>query len=157
MLLRDIFSPAVIKISLESEDKDEVFEELVDVIATAHRLSERQGILDAVRDREAKMSTGIREGIAVPHGKTDAVTRVFGAIGVSAPGVDYDALDGKPVHLIFMLVSPADQSGPHLKMLRSIAVLLEHPKFADDLMHSRSADELYRHLISYENTIRIEE
>ncbi len=157
MQLQDIFTPSTIKLDLESEDKDEVFEELVDVMVNAHQLKVRTEILEAIHDRESKMSTGIRDGIAVPHGKTDVVSQLLGVIGLSKQGIDYDALDGKPVHLLFLLVSPADQSGPHLKMLRNIAVLLEQPKFCDDMLTASSAEQLYRRLVGHENALRVQE
>jgi len=157
MQLQDLFSPGTIKLDLSAVDKDEVFEELTDFLVRAHNLSVREEILDAIHEREEKMSTGVHRGIAVPHGKTDAVDRLLGVIGISKQGIDYDALDGHPVHLIFLLVSSAENTGPHLKMLRNIATLLQNPQFYPDLIAAKSADQAYRTLCHYEEALGIEE
>lgn len=96
MLLQQVFTPGRIKIGLESEEKDELFEELVDLVASHDkRAFPRVAVLSAVREREAKMSTGIKKGIALPHGKAEGVESLVGAIGVSRHGIDYSALDGE--------------------------------------------------------------
>ena len=113
MLLSSVFNPKSINIDLQSEEKDEVFEELVEELVNADPTLNRAAALKAIREREEKMSTGIINGIAIPHGKTDAVKEVRGAIGISRRGIDYDALDGKPVYLIFLLLSSPDSSELH--------------------------------------------
>jgi mannitol/fructose-specific phosphotransferase system IIA component (Ntr-type) len=149
MLLRDVFSAERIKVDLESESKDELFEEMVNVYVTANRdFADRGALLKALLDREALMSTGIKKGIAVPHGKTTAVQDV---LGISPKGIDYEALDGQPVYLVFMLLSSPDASELHLRTLRKLAILLENPSFASELMQAKSAEGASQVLRRYED------
>ena len=99
MVLGQIFSPEAISVNLQSESKDEVFEELVEKLVEVYSGLDRTKVLNALLEREQKMSTGIFPGIAVPHARTDMVDKVCGVIGVSKKGIDYDSLDKKPVHL----------------------------------------------------------
>ncbi|MDR2211560.1 MAG: PTS sugar transporter subunit IIA [Spirochaetaceae bacterium] len=133
MILSEIFAPEYIKIGLEAEEKDEAFEELADVFCQGSRLNIREDILGAVREREQKMSTGIQKGIAIPHGKTNAVSRVCGTLGISRRGIDYDALDGEPVYMLFMVIAPQTESEKHLRILKRLAELLQNPQFFTDL------------------------
>jgi len=153
MFLRDVFPPGVIKVNLEAEDKDEAFEELVDHFCQAGKLNVREEILDALREREAKMSTGIQKGIAIPHGKTNAVASVCGALGISRKGVDYDALDGEPVYLLFMLIAPQKDSEKHLRILKRLAELLENPQFAAELQSQRDVQGAYKVICKYEDIL----
>ena len=106
MTLADVFNPNIIKVGLESDDKDELFEEMVQVIIDSDSSLSREKLLLALEQREALMSTGIIHDVAVPHGKTDAVKNIVGCIGVSKKGIDYESLDDSPVHLVFMLIYP---------------------------------------------------
>ncbi|GHV86420.1 hypothetical protein AGMMS50230_20280 [Spirochaetia bacterium] len=133
MVLSELFKPEFIKIGLEAEDKDEAFEELADAFCQASRLNIREEILEAIRERERKMSTGIQKGIAIPHGKTSAVDRVSAFLGVSRRGIDYDALDGEPVYLLFMIIAPQTEIEKHLRILKRLAELLQNPQFFTDL------------------------
>jgi len=134
MFLYEIFPPELIKIGLESEDKDEVFEELVDQFCQTKKSGAREEILEALRERESKMSTGIQKGIALPHGKTNAIENVCGILGISKKGVDYDALDGQPVYLLFMMLAPQAEAEKHLRMLKRLAELLDNPEFYTELL-----------------------
>jgi len=134
MFLYEVFPPELIKIGLESEDKDEVFEELVDHFCQIKKYNARDEILSALNERESKMSTGIQKGIALPHGKTNAIENVHGILGISKKGIDYDALDGQPVYLIFMLLAPQAESEKHLRLLKRLAGLLDNPQFYTDLL-----------------------
>jgi PTS system fructose-specific IIC component/PTS system nitrogen regulatory IIA component len=133
MFLYEIFPPELIKVGLEAEDKEEAFEEMVDRFCQVEKSNARETILTALREREAKMSTGIHRGIAIPHGKTDAVDKVYGILGVSRKGIDYDALDGTPVFLLFMVLAPLKDSEKYLRLLKRLAILLDNPQFYTDL------------------------
>jgi PTS system fructose-specific IIC component/PTS system nitrogen regulatory IIA component len=133
MLLSELFESDFIKIGLEAEDKDEAFEELADAFCQASRLKIREEILDAIRTREQKMSTGIRKGIAVPHARIASINKVYGVLGISRQGIDYDALDGQPVYLLFMILAPQTDSELHLRILRRLAELLQNPQFFTEL------------------------
>ena len=134
MFLYEAFPPELIKIRLEAEDKDEVFEELVDQFCQVKKLNVREDVLEALRERESKMSTGIQKGIALPHGKTNAIEKVYGILGISRKGIDYDALDGQPVYLLFMLIAPPSDSEKHLRLLKRLAELLNNPQFYTELL-----------------------
>jgi PTS system fructose-specific IIC component/PTS system nitrogen regulatory IIA component len=153
MFLYDVYLPEFIKIDLDAEDKEEVFEELVDQFCQASKIDAREEILEALRERERKMSTGIHQGIAVPHGKTNAVDRVYGVLGISKKGIDYDALDGKPVYLLFMILAPERDSENHLKLLKRLAELLENPQFYTDLVVQNNSQNVFNTIKKYEEML----
>jgi PTS system fructose-specific IIC component/PTS system nitrogen regulatory IIA component len=157
MLLHDLFTPEFILVDLRAEDKEEVFEELVDRFCQTAKSDAREEILEALRQREMKMSTGIQKGIAIPHGKTNAVDRVYGMLGISRKGIDYEALDGNPVYLVFLVLGPAGDSEKHLKVLQRIAELLANPQFFSDIAAQRDASGVYRALKNYEEIATIAE
>jgi len=139
MFLNEIFPPELIKIGLEADNKDEVFEELVDKFCQVRKTGSREAILEALWEREYKMSTGIQKGIAIPHGKSGVLDKIYGILGVSKKGIDYDALDNQPVFLIFMLLAPNTDSEEHLRLLKRIAELLDNHRFYEDLLVQRDS------------------
>ncbi len=140
MLLSQVFSPSRIKIGLESEEKDELFEELVDILARdGGRGYPRDIVLGAIREREGKMSTGIARGIAVPHGQAEGVSGISGVLGISKKGIEYESLDGQPVYLVFLLVSSANDSELHLAALKRVAIILDDPEFYTELVKADSS------------------
>jgi PTS system fructose-specific IIC component/PTS system nitrogen regulatory IIA component len=153
MFLHEMFSPEFIKFDLEAEDKDEAFEELVDYFCQVEKTNAREEILEALHEREAKMSTGIHKGIAIPHGKTNAVEAMRGVLGISRKGIDYDALDGEPVYLLFMIVAPQKDSEKHLRILKRLAELLENPQFYIDLQTQKDSQGAYKVICKYEDVL----
>ncbi|MDR1956962.1 MAG: PTS sugar transporter subunit IIA [Treponema sp.] len=153
MFLYELFPPELIKVGLEAEDKDEVFEELVDYFCQVYRSGAREEMLEALRVREMKMSTGIRKGIAVPHGQTNAVERIYGVLGISKQGIEYDALDGEPVYLVFMIVTPHKDSEKHLRLLKRLAQLLDNGDFFRDLVAQKDAQGASGVIKKYEDML----
>jgi PTS system fructose-specific IIC component/PTS system nitrogen regulatory IIA component len=153
MLLHETFPVDLIKVDLEAEDKDEAFEELVARFCQVTGSPARDVLLAAVRDREAKMSTGIKKGIAIPHGKTDAVDRIYGVLGISRKGVDYDALDGEPVYLLFLMLAPPNESEKHLRLLKRLAELLDNPAFYSDLAAAKDSAAAHALIRKYEDVL----
>ncbi|MDR0316463.1 MAG: PTS sugar transporter subunit IIA [Treponema sp.] len=153
MFVQEVFPPEFIKVDLEAEDKDEAFEELADYYCQAEKKNVRKELLEALYERETKMSTGIQKGIAIPHGKTNAVDAVRGVLGISRKGVDYDALDGEPVYLLFMIVAPQQDSEDHLRILKRLAELLENPQFYIDLQSQKDPQSAYRVIGKYEDVL----
>jgi PTS system fructose-specific IIC component/PTS system nitrogen regulatory IIA component len=153
MFLQDVFHPEFIKVNLEAEDKDEVFEELADYFCRAGKENVREEIMEALRIREQKMSTGIQKGIAIPHGSTDAVETVSGVLGISRKGVDYEALDGEPFYLLFMLIAPHKDTETHLRILKRLAELLENPQFYTDLQSQKDPQGAYKVICKYEDIL----
>ena len=151
MFLHEVFPLERIKVNLEAEDKDEAFEELVDYFCHSYVTNAREKLLDAIQKREAKMSTGIYKGIAIPHGNTDAVNTIRGVLGISHKGIDYDALDGEPVYLLFMIFVPHEETEMHLQILKCMAELFEDPQFYADLLSQRDAQGAYRIICNYED------
>jgi fructose-specific phosphotransferase system IIA component len=139
MRLKDILSENLIKIHLASQDKRRVIEEMVDLLAVAHRIKDRNDVLKAVLDREAVMSTGVGDGVAIPHGKSEAAPSITIALGVTKEPIEFQAMDDRPVKLIWLLVGPPDQTGPHLKALSRISRLMHKREFRDQLMASNTA------------------
>jgi len=150
MNITDFITEECIVASVQSEDKEKLFEELAGTLARAKPGIEYQAVLNALIEREEKMSTGIGKGIAIPHGKTDAVDTICGVLGISKNGIDYDALDGEPVHIVFMLLSPTASSGPHINALRRIAGLLKDPGCYQRLCDAPDAAGAFRLLRSDE-------
>jgi nitrogen PTS system EIIA component len=142
MTLMDILSPQSVIVGLRGETKEEIIEELVDALAAGSTISDREKVLQAVLEREKIMSTGIGDGIAIPHGKSDAVVRLAAALGTQKRGVDFEALDGEPAFVFFLLVSPANVSGPHIKALARISRLLKNDEFKKRLISASAPPEI---------------
>jgi len=123
ILLSDIFGLPSIRMDLENTDKEAVFAELIETLAAFHPEIEPAEALAAIVARENKMSTGIAPGIAIPHAFCKGADGIIGAIGISRPGIEYDALDGKPVHAVFMLIISEKAKGEHLNALNRICTL----------------------------------
>ncbi len=142
MAIVDMLTPEVIKVPLVSRNKDEVLKELVEILAKAGKISNLERALDAIKKREDMGSTGLEEGIAVPHAKTDTVDKLTMAIGISPEGVEFDALDGKPSHIFFLMLAPPDQSGPHIQALAEIARMARSKAFINALKNAKSSEEV---------------
>lgn len=142
MILDQVFSPESI-IELGNKDKDSVFEELVRALIKKHPEADEVKILNAVREREAKMSTGIMPGIAVPHGKSDTVKGVIGAIGISKEGIDYDSFDNKPVNLVFLIISSTSDCEYHLSVLTCLSALLKKNGFVEEMLAQNTSEDVY--------------
>lgn len=141
MLLTELLSIDRIKIPLESQTKDDLLRELVAVAAAPAGAPAREDVLRAVREREAVLSTGIGHGVAIPHGKSSAVGDLRMAAGRAAAPVDFDALDGQPVSLFFLLVGPESAAGPHIKALSRISRLVRKDEVRDKLVAAQTAQE----------------
>ncbi len=152
-MFSEIFPASNIIADLESEDKDELFEELVEVLVSAQPGIDRAEALAALKERENKMTTGIIPGIAVPHAIANSVKGVVGAIGVSRSGIDYDALDNKPVHVIFMLLFSPNETERHLQIMKQFAELLHHQELCNALVNAHSAEEIYDLICSCEKSM----
>jgi len=142
MNLQDLLSIEVIKIPLESDEKFRTIEELVDILNNAGRIENRDMVLQAILDRERVMSTGMGDGVAIPHAKTDGVKELVAAFGITKQGIDFQSIDGKPVRIIFLLAGPTDQTGPHLKALSRISRLMHRKEFREKLAAVKNAEQV---------------
>lgn len=143
MLLTDLLSPERIKIPLVSGSKAELLRELVELALNGAGDGDREEVLRAVREREEVLSTGIGNGVAIPHGKTPRVQELILAAGVAASGVEFEALDGQPVQLFFLLVGPDAAAGQHVKALSRISRLLRRDEFRERLIAASDPQQFY--------------
>jgi fructose-specific phosphotransferase system IIA component len=151
MNLTKILQSNCVRVPLKSKEKKEVITELVDVLAENGLLLDRDAVLEAVLMREQTRSTGIGSGIAIPHGKCGAVKELVMAIGISSEPVDFESVDGKGVRIVLLLVSPADQTGPHIQALAKISRLMLDDKFKESLEKAGSSEEAYELISKKEN------
>ena len=129
---------------LNGETKDEVINELIDLFKDDPRVEDIEKVRSAVLDREKVMSTGVGKGFAIPHGKTNVVKEIVGAFGKIKDGIDYESLDGNPVHLVFLLVGKDNLISTHIKLLSRISRLMNKDDFRHRLTEANSADEIVK-------------
>lgn len=150
MRLTDILQPDCVKVPLQADGKEPAIHELVELLYQAGGIADRDKLATAVWQREMTRTTGIGHGIAIPHGKADGVDRLRMAIGRLEKPLDFGAIDGKPVSLVLLLVSPADQTGPHIQALAKISRMLTNELFRQSLKEAESADQLYQMIAQHE-------
>jgi PTS system nitrogen regulatory IIA component len=143
MNLRKVLSPETVWVDLKADTKEGIIEEMVDRLVAAGRITDRETVLAAVKEREAKMSTGMQNGVAIPHGKTDAVKALVAAVGLNKAGVNFDSLDGSPSKIFIMTVSPAKRSGPHMQFLAEVSRLICQPAERERLLACKTHNEIY--------------
>jgi len=143
MLITEILQPACIKVPIESKDKKAVITELIDQLDASGLLLDREQALQSVLLREQTKSTGIGSGIAIPHGKCQAVKDLVMALGIAKGPIEFESVDEKPVNIIILLVSPADQTGPHIQALAKISRLMLDETFKQQLENAESAEQVY--------------
>lgn len=153
MKFSDFIQRGAIKADLTSRDKPGVIRELVEALAAAGSLqgADPENIIAAIMKREELGSTGIGRGVAVPHTKHPTVDRLVGTVGVSHDGVDFQSLDGENVHLFFLLVSPPDRPGDHLRALENISRQLRDDTFCRFLKQAKSPTDVL-HLLDEADT-----
>jgi fructose-specific phosphotransferase system IIA component len=132
--------------NITSQNKEDVIRELVGLLVQSGSIKEKdvQKLVQILLKRESLGSTGIGQGVAIPHGKSDSVDKLVAAFGVSRTGVAFDSLDGEPVYLFFLLVAPEDSAGPHLKALARISRLLKDKHFRDSLRAAKDERALLK-------------
>lgn len=145
MNLKKVLSCDTISLELKSGTKEGVIEEMTDLLMAAGRIKgveDRKIVLKAVMDREKKMSTGMQNGIAIPHGKTDAVESLVAALAVKKEGIDFGSLDGQPSRIFVMTISPDNRTGPHIQFLAEISRQLNDAKIRDAILNAKSREEI---------------
>ena len=142
MFLSELLNVGAVAARLKSRTKRDAMAELVDLLERGHSLETRGEILDRVLRRESMMSTGIGNGVAIPHGKARSVDRMLAACAVSLEGVDFDSVDGEPAHIFILLVSPENVGTPHVKVLANISRLLKEESVRQTLREAESSADL---------------
>jgi nitrogen PTS system EIIA component len=143
MKILDLLDKRMIISELSSNNKDGALRELVRVLAQVERQVDEDRMMEILLERESLGSTGIGEGVAIPHGKSKDVKKLLACFGRSLPGLDFQSMDGKPAHLFFLLVAPENSAGIHLKALARISRLRKDQVFRKRLMEVSSAEEIY--------------
>lgn len=142
MNLKKILHKDVAELELQGSNKQEIIENLLDILVKSGKVKERAAALEALMERESKMSTGIQQGIAIPHCKTDAVDELLACVGIVKNGVDFEALDGIPSKIFIMTLSPLTRTGPHVQFLAEISRVLTNESMRDKLINAGSKEEL---------------
>ncbi len=141
--LLDILSPACVKVPLAATTKRGVIEELVDMLASAGKVSDAQALKDAVWTREQTRTTGIGLGLAIPHGKCAGMSGLAMAIGKPSEPMNFESIDGQPVKLIVLLASPPDKQSDHIQALARISRLMNMEEFRNKAYATTSGEELF--------------
>ena len=144
MKIVDLLDPSAIAAELGGTTKNEVLGELTDALLRVEKSLDRSEVIRVLQERERLGSTGIGEGVAIPHGKLKDLDRLLIAFGRSNKGVDFDSMDGKPAHIFFLLVAPEESVGVHLKTLARISKLLKNQTVRRRLLDAADAADLHR-------------
>jgi PTS system nitrogen regulatory IIA component len=147
MKLSELTDEEYILPELKAKDKKGVLEELVDALVKREPSIDKKALVRVLLERERLGSTGIGDGVAIPHGKFHGITHPIISFGRSRPGLDFEAMDGEPVHLFFLLVAPENSASIHLKALAKIAKILKNSSFRKILMETPGKKELYQTII----------
>ena len=142
MKISDLLTEDMVVTNLQGHSKEDIINALIEVVARSPKVLDKEKVREAVFEREKIMSTGVGDGFAIPHGKTDAVSDIVGSFAITAEPIDYESLDEKPVRLVFLLVSKANMVGPHIKLLSKISRLMNKPEFRNKLLTVTSPKEI---------------
>jgi PTS system fructose-specific IIC component/PTS system nitrogen regulatory IIA component len=146
MRLSERFTEKCIIIDSQKPNKREIIEEMVNLLCQAYQIENRDGIMRAVFGREEKMSTGIGCGLAVPHGKVDFLDKMCVVACSVKRGIDFEAIDKESVYLLFLIVSPSNTTGPHIRALSAISRIMADADIRKSLIASNSSEEFYANL-----------
>lgn len=142
MPLFELIEEKTVKIPLKSRKKNDVIKELIKILKKSGKVKDSKKALAEVLKREDLASTGLGDGVAVPHAKTTAVDTITIALGISPGGIDFDSLDDQPAHLFFLILAPPDQTGPHLQALTNIAQMNRDKEFCSKIINAETASEV---------------
>jgi PTS system nitrogen regulatory IIA component len=142
MDLSTILNPSLVALHLKGTTKDEIIDELIDVAMKSGKVNDREAAKASVLERESRMSTGMKHGIAIPHGKTQAVSELVACVGVSDNEVDFDALDRKGCRIYIMTLSPPEKTGPHLQFLAEVSMLFRSEEKRQAILAADSPEGL---------------
>ena len=145
-----LLSEDLIGAELEASSRTDVFEDLLDLLNDAEKINEVETALSDIEEREEILSTGIGDGVAIPHAKTSAVDSLVAAFGRVPDGVDFKSLDGKPARLIFLLLSPQNEAGMHVRALARISRMLKNVNFREKMLEANDAEEIFEIISSEE-------
>jgi fructose-specific phosphotransferase system IIA component len=151
MKLSDLLPENLITAEMTGKTKFQLIEELLDVLHEGGKISDRELALKDVLAREGYLSTGLENGLAIPHAKTDGVSELVMSFGLKKEGVDFESLDNKPAHLIFLVLSPRDTSGPHIRALAAITKNLKDAEKRKALLDAKSSEAIKKIFDTFES------
>jgi len=144
MNLKTVLNKDTVCLHLKGTTKEAIINELLDILVAARKIDDRAAALTAILEREQKMSTGMKHGIAIPHGKSPTINDLVACIGVSDEAVDFGALDHEPCRIFIMTLSPVEKTGPHLQFLAEISLLFKSAEKRQELLNASTIDEVMK-------------
>lgn len=150
MKIADVLHPAAIA-ELEAENKSDAIAELTDALMRVENGLDRDEVIQALQERERLGSTGIGQGVAIPHGKLKHISHMLMAFGRSRRGIDFDSMDHQPAHLFFLLLAPENAAGEHLKTLARICKLMKNAEVRQRLLDATGGEAIYSIICEEEN------
>ncbi|MFP4036168.1 MAG: PTS sugar transporter subunit IIA [Desulfobacteraceae bacterium] len=150
MKLSELLDEENIVPDLKAKDKKGVLEELVDAVITSEPSIDKQALVKVLLERERLGSTGIGDGVAIPHGKYQGLSQPLISFGRSRDGLDFESMDGQPAHLFFLLVAPENSANVHLKVLATIARILKNSGFRKALMEAPTREDILKQILAYD-------
>lgn len=142
MKLKNILNKDLVKIDLEGNNKSEIINELLDLLVQNGKLKDKELAFKDIMYREQQMSTGIQQGIAIPHAKTKAVDNLVACIGVKKDGVDFNSLDGIPSNIFILTLSPSDHIGPHVQFLAEISRIIKTEESRTKILNAKNKNQV---------------
>lgn len=142
MDLKNLLKPELVSLDLKGRNKEEIIRELVDLAGKSGKVLDKNEAVLSVLEREKRMSTGMKHGIAIPHGKTTAVRELVACVGISKDEIDFDALDHKGCRIFIMTLSPIDKTGPHLQFLAEVGMLFRSDEKRQALLSAKTPEEV---------------
>jgi mannitol/fructose-specific phosphotransferase system IIA component (Ntr-type) len=144
MNLKTVLTPDTIDLHLKGSSKEEIINELLDILVRTGKIQDRAAALSAVMDREEKMSTGMKHGIAIPHGKCASTQDLVACIGISEKPVEFDSLDHEPCRIFIMTLSPVEKTGPHLQFLAEVSLLFKSSEKRKEILDAKTPEEILK-------------
>jgi PTS system nitrogen regulatory IIA component len=144
MNLKTVLTEDTVCLHLKGTTKDEIIGELLDILVKSGKITDREAALSAVMNREQKMSTGMKHGIAIPHGKSSCVDDLVACIGVSDSPVDFESLDNEPCRIFILTLSPVEKTGPHLQFLAEVSQLFKSSEKRREIINAESAQTIIK-------------
>jgi len=144
MNLKTVLTKETITLHLKGTTKEEIINELLDILVSADKVQDKAAAFAAVMDREKKMSTGMKHGIAIPHGKSATIKDLVACIGISDTAVDFDSLDHEPCRIFIMTLSPLEKTGPHLQFLAEISLLFKSSEKRAEILKAQNPGEILK-------------
>jgi PTS system nitrogen regulatory IIA component len=153
MTIEEVLAERCVLAHVQGVTKQDVLIELVSALTRANLIKNEKEVVNVILEREKLGSTGIGESVAIPHGKLKGLKNIICVFGRSLQGVEFDAVDQKPVHIFFLLLAPENSASLHLKMLSRISKLLRDPSFRKRLMELGDSHDIYRSIVEEDRKI----